>query len=225
MTIKKKIVINSLFVLGLSIVMIAVIIFRMLAIQNTSSDYVNVLLAVHDVNAETKASMQSLNTLAYNMTDGNKENVRKQLGLTTEKFTIADNLVKEKEPRQILLKVQEKFDSLKKEALAAVEENNSAEINRQSLRNVGIVNDIYMVDLYTAAHYDYLQEALASKIKGIITFAIIGSMLVIMGTMVIIIQLANAITNPLKKLAANAEEIASGNLSVESVTWLLASAR
>ena len=48
----------------------------MLAIQNTSSDYLNVLLAVHDVNAETKASMQSLNTLAYNMTDANKDNVR-----------------------------------------------------------------------------------------------------------------------------------------------------
>ena len=219
MTIKKKIIINSLFVLGLSIVMIAVIIFRMLAIQNTSSDYVNVLLAVHDVNAETKASMESLNTLAYNMTDGNKEDVRKQLEFTSEKFTIADNLVKEKEPRQILLKAQEKFGSLKEEALVAVEENNSAEINRQSLRNVGIVNDIYMVDLYTSAHYDYLQEALASKIKGIITFAIIGSILVIMGTMVIIIRLANAITNPLKKLAANAEEIAAGNLVVEPIHY------
>ncbi|HJF30214.1 MAG TPA: methyl-accepting chemotaxis protein [Sporosarcina psychrophila] len=219
MTIKKKIIINSLFVLGLSIVMIAVIIFRMLAIQNTSSDYVNVLLAVHDVNAETKASMESLNTLAYNMTDGNKENVRKQLEFTSEKFTIADNLVKEKAPRQILLKAQEKFGSLKEEALAAVEENNSAEINRQSLRNVGIVNDIYMVDLYTSAHYDYLQEALASKIKGIITFAIIGSILVIMGTMVIIIRLANVITNPLKKLAANAEEIAAGNLVVEPIHY------
>ncbi|MEK5071549.1 methyl-accepting chemotaxis protein [Sporosarcina sp. FSL K6-1508] len=219
MTIKKKIIINSLFVLGLSIVMIAVIIFRMLAIQNTSSDYVNVLLAVHDVNAETKASMESLNTLAYNMTDGNKEDVRKQLEFTSEKFTIADNLVKEKEPRQILLKAQEKFGSLKEEALVAVEENNSAEINRQSLRNVGIVNDIYMVDLYTSAHYDYLQEALASKIKGIITFAIIGSILVIMGTMVIIIRLANAITNPLKKLAANAEEIAAGNLVVEPIQY------
>ena len=219
MTIKKKIIINSLFVLGLSIVMIAVIIFRMLAIQNTSSDYVNVLLAVHDVNAETKASMESLNTLAYNMTDGNKEDVRKQLEFTSEKFTIADNLVKEKEPRQILLKAQEKFGSLKEEALVAVEENNSAEINRQSLRNVGIVNDIYMVDLYTSAHYDYLQEALASKIKDIITFAIIGSILVIMGTMVIIIRLANAITNPLKKLAANAEEIAAGNLVVEPIHY------
>ena len=88
MTIKRKIVINSLFVLGLSILMIAVIIVRMLAIQNTSSDYLNVLLAVHDVNAETKASMQSLNTLAYNMTDGNKDNVRQQLESTAKKFSV-----------------------------------------------------------------------------------------------------------------------------------------
>ena len=219
MTIKKKIVTNSLFVLGLSILMIIIIIFRMLSIQNTSSDYVNVLLAVHDVNAETKTSMQSLNTLAYNMTDGNKENVRNQLDLTEEKFIIAEGLVQEKEARDILLKAQEKFMLLKVEALAAVEENNSAEINRQSLRNVGVVNDIYMVDLYTTAHYDFLQESLAEKIKEIITFAIIGSIFVVIGTIVIILRLANTITNPLKELAANAEEIAAGNLVVEQIHY------
>ncbi len=219
MTIKKKIVLNSLFVLGLSIVMIAIIIFRMLAIQNTSSDYLNVLLAVHDVNAETKASMQSLNTLAYNMTDANKDNVRNQLELTAETFSVAESLVEENEPRVILLKAQERFLLLKEQALTAVEENNSAEINRQSLRNIGIVNDIYMVDLYTSAHFDFLQDSLAAKIKGIITFAIIGSIVVIIGTMVIILRLANAITNPLKKLAMNAEEIAAGNLVVEPITY------
>ena len=219
MTIKKKIMLNSLFVLGLSIVMIAIIIFRMLAIQNTSSDYLNVLLAVHDMNAETKASMQSLNTLAYNMTDANKDNVRNQLESTAEKFSVAESLVKEKEPREILLKAQERFLLLKEQALTAVEENNSAEINRQSLRNMGIVNDIYMVDLYTTAHYDYLQDSLAAKIKGIITFAIIGSIFVIIGTMVIILRLAQIITNPLKKLAMNAEEIAAGNLVVEPIQY------
>jgi nitrate/nitrite-specific signal transduction histidine kinase len=219
MTIKKKIMLNSLVVLGLSIVMIAIIIFRMLAIQNTSSDYLNVLLAVHDVNAETKASMQSLNTLAYNMTDANKENVRNQLELTAEKISVAESLVKEKKPRDILWKAQERFLLLKEEALAAVEENNSAEINRQSLRNIGIVNDIYMVDLYTTAHYDYLQDSLAAKIKGIITFAIIGSIVVIIGTIAIILRLAHIITNPLKKLAMNAEEIAAGNLVVEPIQY------
>jgi len=219
MTIKKKILLNSLSVLGLSIIMIAVIIFRMMAIQNTSSDYVNVLLAVHDVNAETKATMNSLNTLAYNMTDGNKENVRNQLDLTIVKFDVAESLVKEKDARDILLKAQKKFIILKEEALVAVEENNSAEINRQSLRNVGIVNDIYMVDLFTSAHYDYLQELLAKKIKDIIIFAILGSIVVILGTIVIVLRLANAITNPLQKLAVNAEKIASGNLVVEAIRY------
>lgn len=219
MTIKKKILLNSLSVLGLSIVMIAVIIFRMMAIQNTSSDYVNVLLAVHDVNAETKATMNSLNTLAYNMTDGNKENVRNQLDTTTLTFEAAESLVKEKEARAILVEAQEKFVVLKEAALAAVEENNSAEINRQSLRNVGIVNDIYMVDLYTSAHYDYLQELLAKQIKDVITFAVLGTIFVIVGTIVIVLRLANAVTNPLKKLAANAEEIAAGNLVVEEIHY------
>ncbi|WP_203245884.1 methyl-accepting chemotaxis protein [Sporosarcina beigongshangi] len=219
MTIKKKILLNSLSVLGLSIIMIAVIIFRMMAIQNTSSDYVDVLLAVHDVNAETKATMNSLNTLAYNMTDGNKENVRNQLDLTTLTFDAAVSLVKEQEARDILLKAQEKFVLLKEAALGAVEENNSAEINRQSLRNVGIVNDIYMVDLFTSAHYDYLQELLAKQIKDVITFAVLGTIFVIVGTIVIILRLANAITNPLQKLAVNAEEIASGNLIVEAIGY------
>src|SRR5690625_4731358 len=219
MTIKKKILLNSLSVLALSILMIAIIIVRMMAIQNTSSDYVNVLLAVHDVNAETKATMNSLNTLAYNMTDSNKENVLTQLEVTTVAFEEAERLIEEKDAREILLTAQEKFVVLKEASLAAVDENNSAEINRQSLRNLGIVNDIYMVDLYTSAHYDYLQELLAKQIKDVITFAILGTIFVILGTIVIVLRLANAVTNPLKKLATNAEEIASGNLIVEEILY------
>ncbi len=219
MTIKKKIVMNSLLALGLSIIMIGIIIFNMLSVRNTSSDYVKVLLAVHDVNAETKATMQSLNALAYNMTDGNKENVQKQLAVTAEKFTNAEKLVVDLPAKTYLGKAQDKYSALMSDALLAVDESNASEINRQSLRTIGIVNDIYMVDLHTASHYEFLQDTLSSKIKSIIIFAIIGSGFMIAISLVIILRLANTITTPLKRLASNAQEIAAGNLMVEPIHY------
>ena len=51
-----------------------------------------------------------------------------QLESTAEKFSVAQSLVTEKEPRGYPVEGTEKFNVLKKEALVAVEENNSAEI-------------------------------------------------------------------------------------------------
>lgn len=219
MTIKKKILLNSLLALGLSILMIAIIIFRMSTVQNTSSDYVDVLLTVQETDAETRATMQVLNALAYNMTDGNKENLLKQLDKTEEKFNQAEKLITSGNAHDNLKKAQDKFTKLKEVAVKAVDENDSVEINRQSLRNEGIINDIYMVDLFTTAHYDYLQDQLTTKIKDTIVFAVIGSIIVIIATIFIILHLANTITNPLKKLADNAKEISDGNLVIEPIKY------
>jgi|HigsolmetaAR204D_1030405.scaffolds.fasta_scaffold06870_1 methyl-accepting chemotaxis protein len=219
MTIKKKILLNSLLMLALSIFMIAFIIIRMLSIQSSNQDYMKVLLTVQELRAETKATMQSLNTFAYNMTDGNKQDAEQQLELTDKLFKQADGLLKEKESKQILSKAQAKFTDLKSQSLDALKDENAPEVKRQSLRTLGITNDLYMLDLYTSNHYEFLQASLKSKISFVITFALIGSIILLVVTAVVVMRMANGITNPLKKLAKNAQEIASGNLIVDHVEY------
>ncbi|TYR80440.1 methyl-accepting chemotaxis protein [Priestia megaterium] len=219
MTIKKKILINSLIALALSILMIIFIIVRMLSIQSSNKDYVNVLLTVQELKAETKATMQSLNTYAYNMTDGNKNDALNQLAIMEKLLTKTDGVVNEKKAQAILKQAQTKFTALNKQSVDALKSGNASEVKRQSLRTQGISNDIYMLDLYTSSHYDYLQEVLKSKIGFIINFAIIGSLLLILVTTFIIVRMANGITAPLKQLAENAQKVSDGNLLVTNVTY------
>jgi methyl-accepting chemotaxis protein len=219
MTIKKKILLNSFITLALSIFMIAFIIIRMLSIQSSNQDYMNVLLTVQELRAETKATMQSLNNFAYNMTEGNKQDAIKQLETTDKLFKKADELLQEKDSKQILNKAKTKFTNLKSQSLDALNAENATEVKRQSLRTQGITNDLYMLDLYTSNHYDFLQKSLEAKIEFVITFAFIGIIIITIITTGVFIRMANTITNPLKKLAKNAQEIATGNLLVTNVEY------
>ena len=219
MTIKKKILLNSLIGLVLSILMIAFIIFRMLSIQTSNQDYVKVLLTVGSLKAETNASMQSLNTFAFNMTDANKNLAINDLENTGATYKELDSLLKEKQSKAILKRAETKFKILQTEALAALKESNASEVKRQSLRTHGIANDISQLDLYTSKHYTYLEESMESNIQFVIMFALIGSVILAIITTLLILRMANKITNPLKKLAENAKEIAAGNLLVSHVNY------
>ncbi|WP_235782505.1 hypothetical protein [Peribacillus psychrosaccharolyticus] len=198
MTIKKKILLNSLIGLALSILMIAFIIFRMLSIQTSNQDYVKVLLTVGSLKAETNASMQSLNTFAFNMTDANKNIAINDLENTGATYKELDSILKEKQSRKVLKDAETKFKILQKEAIAALTESNASEVKRQSLRTKGIANDIYLLDLYTTKHYTYLEETMKSDIEFVIMFALIGSVIVAIITTLFILRMANKITNPLK---------------------------
>ncbi|MBE3571267.1 MAG: methyl-accepting chemotaxis protein, partial [Bacillales bacterium] len=219
MTIKKKILLNSFITLALSIFIIAFIIVRMLSIQSSNQDYMNAILAVQELRAETKATMQSLNNFAYNMTEGNKRDAEKQLEATDKLFKKVYGLLQRKESKQTLKKAQNKFMNLKSQSLDALNAENATEVKRQSLRTQGITNDLYILDIYTSNHYDFLQKSLKSKIDFVITFALVGSIIVTIITIVVFVRMANSITNPLKKLAENAQEIAAGNLVVDNVEY------
>jgi len=219
MSIKKKILLNSLIGLVLSILMIAFIIIRMLAMQTSNQDYVKVLLKVGSLKAETNASMQSLNTFAYNMTDANKDQAIKDLEDTGTIYKELDSILKEKQSNKVLKNAETKFNILQTEALAALKEANASEVKRQSLRTQGIANDIYVLDLYTSNHYNYLEDSMKSNINFVIMFALIGSVILAIVTILLVLRMANNITNPLKKLAENAKEISAGNLLVSHVDY------
>ncbi|MBT2679153.1 methyl-accepting chemotaxis protein [Bacillus sp. ISL-35] len=219
MTIKKKLLLNLLLAIGLSIVMISFIIYRMLMVQASNQDYVQVLLTVQNLQAETSATKQSLSNFSFNPTEGNRQDALAKMAKTSETFTQAKGLIQQEDSRQVLDKAFDKFTALKAEAEKALDDKISAEVKRQSLRSEGILNDLYLLNIQVNDYYDYLQEDLKNQIQFIILSAIIGSILLVLVAGGIGIRLTSSITRPLKQIAINAQEIAKGNLMIEKVPY------
>jgi methyl-accepting chemotaxis protein len=219
MTIKKKLLLNLLLAIGLSIVMISFIIYRMLMVQASNQDYVQVLLTVQNLQSETSATKQSLSNFSFNPTEGNRQDALTKMEKTSQIFTRAKGLIKQEDSKNILDKAFEKFTALEAEAKGALDEKNSAEVKRQSLRSEGILNDLHLLNIQVNEYYDFLQEDLKNQIQFIIVSAIIGSILLVVVAGGIGIRLTSTITKPLKQIAINAQEIAKGNLMIDKVPY------
>lgn len=219
MTIKKKLLLNLILAIGLSIVMISFIIYRMLIVQSSNQDYVQVLLTVQNLQAETSAAKQSLSNFSFNPTDGNKQEAISKMEKTSEIFKKAGSLVKEEESQKVLKKAFDKFTLLQSEANRALEDKVSEEVKRQSLRSDGVLNDLHLLDIQVNEHYDFLQRDLKNQIQFIIMAAVSGSILLVLVAGGIGIRLTSSITKPLKQIAMNAQEIAKGNLMIEKVPY------
>lgn len=219
MTIKKKLLLNLLLAIGLSIVMISFIIYRMLIVQSSNQDYVQVLLTVQNLQAETSAAKQSLSNFSFNPTDGNKQEAISKMEKTSEIFKKAGSLVEEQESQKVLKKAYDKFTLLQSEANRALDDKVSEEVKRQSLRSDGVLNDLHLLNIQVNEHYDFLQRDLKNQIQFIIMAAVFGSILLVIVAGGIGIRLTSSITKPLKQIAMNAQEIAKGNLMIEKVPY------
>ncbi|GAM12989.1 methyl-accepting chemotaxis protein [Mesobacillus selenatarsenatis] len=219
MTIKKKLLLNLLLAIGLSIVMISFIIYRMLMVQASNQDYVQVLLTVQNLQSETSATKQSLSNFSFNPTEGNRQDALTKMEKTSQIFTEAKGLIQQEDSKKVLDKSFEKFTALEGEAKTALDEKNSAEVKRQSLRSEGVLNDLHLLNIQVNDYYDFLQEDLKNQIQFIIFSAIIGSILLVVVAGGIGIRLTSTITKPLKQIAINAQEIAKGNLMIEKVPY------
>ncbi|KHF40598.1 methyl-accepting chemotaxis protein [Halalkalibacter okhensis] len=219
MSIKRKILFHSLLALVLSILMIGFIITRMLSIQTSNQENVDLLIAVHELNAEMKVAMQSMNNYANNHTESNKQEALNEIVLVDNLFDKVDSLLNHDEGRKSLEVARSKFTELKQTAEEALRDENLAEVKRQAVRTQGISNDLYLLNLHATSHHDYLQETTRAQIEFIITFAIIGSVVLVLVSSFVLVRMTNSITNPLKKLTQNAQEIAAGNLAVDQVNY------
>ncbi|MBT2638190.1 methyl-accepting chemotaxis protein [Bacillus sp. ISL-39] len=219
MTIKKKLLLNLLLAIGLSIVMISFIIYRMLMVQASNQDYVQVLLTVQNLQAETSAVKQSLSNFSFNPTEGNKQDALVKMEKTSQTFAQAKEVIQQENSKFVLEKALGKFSTLESEAKQALEDKVSAEVKRQSLRSEGILNDLHLLNIQVNEYYNFLQEDLKNQIQFIILAAVIGSILLVIVAGGIGIRLTSSITRPLKQIAFNAQEIARGNLMIEKVPY------
>ncbi|MEM5016601.1 methyl-accepting chemotaxis protein [Metabacillus indicus] len=219
MSLKKKLLFNSVGIIILATFMIGFIVFNMLMIQKTNQNEVPVLLNVEKLQGELNASKQSLNNFAFSLSDAHKEEALQSLNRTEKLLDSLNQTLQDENGKNALKKASAKFDELKQKTLPALEEKNQAEVKRQAVRVDGISNDIYFVNLHVHDRYTFIQEEVKGQIEFVILSAAIGTALLILVSSVLVIRMTSSITKPLKSMSEQAAAIAQGNLAVQALTY------
>ncbi|QDP40923.1 methyl-accepting chemotaxis protein [Radiobacillus deserti] len=219
MSIRKKLLINSLGILVLSSLIVAFIIYNMLNIQSSSQDEVTTLIDVQKLDSDLNGLKQSLSNFSFSGTDALKEEAllnMEQSGALLEELVKAS---KGKSSEQYIERAALKFDELTKATKEALNQKDLAEAKRQSIRIDGLLNDTYKFNMASEEQYEKALNDLEGKIEYVILSAIISTVVLIAIASIMSLKITNSISGSLKKLSKNANEIANGNLQVEPIRY------
>ncbi|RST67104.1 methyl-accepting chemotaxis protein [Bacillus pumilus] len=214
MSLRIKILLNSLVSLLLAVGVIAFIIVSMTKIQSSNETEVQTLLNVQKTKASFESVEQTMTNYSMTLSDEQLEVV--QTGISTAKKQLqtlnkhAGNIKKGE-----LTRLNAKYDTWTKEANNAIGEKNASDTRRVAARIDGVLNDIHTMNKRAEEAYKQNLENTADNVQWIITSALIAALTLIVIAVFLNIGLTRSIVTPIKSLSYRAKQIAEGNLAVE----------
>ncbi|RFU60513.1 methyl-accepting chemotaxis protein [Bacillus sp. V59.32b] len=217
MKLQQKILLMSIVPLLLSVFIIGYNIFGMKSLKSSTESIVEILVEVEELNSSAKNLQKSLSAYSLNVSASNANDIEQDLKTTKTIYNNLNDSLTDEGQKEISKRASSKFEDLNKEATAALQSENQAEIKRQSLRTKGVQNDIYQLKQAITDQYNQMQKDLQNQINGMVTFSVIALILLIAGSLLFSIVLTRRIVGPIKQITENAEEMAQGNLAVENI--------
>lgn len=215
MTLRNRLLINILIPIILSTAMIGFIIYQTVDIQTTAEDDTALLLSVKELEQSLVVTSQSLNNYTFLNSEGNKNEALSMLEETGTNLASLASMARVKEHQELVAKIETKYIELNQAANAGFEENNAAEIKKQSIRISGMLNDMYLLKKETNEWYKLMNEETKQKIAMITTTALVGAVVLIILTAIYSWVAAKKITSPIHRLVRSAKMVAAGNLTVD----------
>lgn len=227
MTISKKLLINSLTIIILAISLIGIVIISMMNIQSSSNNVMPKFIAISEVKSNSQQVQNTLNNYAnsisvaqpQSVTDDALNAAQSYFSLINENIAIIQNALTTEKEREVFETFLAQQAIIEETALAAISAKDATTVRTQAARIVGTLNEIHLLELYVNTEYDAIQEQLKNNITKVITFAIIGIVILVVVGGVFTWLITRHITTPLRELANRAETIASGQLTVEPITY------
>ncbi|PRS29763.1 methyl-accepting chemotaxis protein [Bacillus pumilus] len=214
MSLRIKILLNSLVSLLLAVGVIAFIIVSMTKIQSSNETEVQTLLNVQKTKASFESVEQTMTNYSMTLSDEQLEVV--QTGISTAKKQLqtlnkhAGNINKDE-----LTRLNAKYDTWTKEENNAISEKNASDTRRVAARIDGVLNDIHTMNKRAEEAYKQNLENTADNVQWIITSALVAALTLIVIAVFLNIGLTRSIVTPIKSLSYRAKQIAEGNLAVE----------
>lgn len=218
MTLRKKLFMNTLIPIVMAMAMIGFIIMQTFTIQTTAQDDTELLLVVKELEQSLVVASQSLNNYTYLESEANKNEALAILQETKINVDELAALSKIPEHQAIIEKIASKFKDLEQATESSFQENNRSEIKKQSIRIKGILNDMYLLKKETNEWYQEMIQVTKQKIGFITTSTIIGSVLLIIATIIYSYLAAKRITKPINQIVECAQAAATGDLTIDTAT-------
>ncbi|SIS57043.1 methyl-accepting chemotaxis protein [Salimicrobium flavidum] len=214
MTIKRRLYVMTLIPLLLSLGLVTWIVFQMMDLQSSSKEDVDALLSAQQLNSELISAEQALNTYAQNPTQASRQQALTKMEST--KGTIDDlaTLIQTEAQSHWLDRAAQKYETWNEAAIQAVENRDINETRRQASRSAGIVNDAYNLQEVSDENYSETVATQQQSISGLITFAIIAAVILLLASLFFTTRLTRHIALPIRRLAEQAERAADGELSM-----------
>ncbi len=216
MKLQGKLVRNALISLLASLILVGYIIFQLLSINSQTSDLVPNMLNVQQLDSDLVLTGQALNNYSFSISESNRAIVEKQL---TKVQATLDALKSSGLPdpaeTQLLERVESKFKQLTTASAMALQNQDSAEAKRESIRVEGIQNDVYLLKLQTKADYQNYTARLTSSIDLTWQIALIGAIILVIAVGMFNTYTARQLARRTQVLTDAAQRIAGGDLTVK----------
>ncbi|MEB2282663.1 methyl-accepting chemotaxis protein [Lysinibacillus xylanilyticus] len=216
MTLRKKLFMNILIPIVLAMAMIGFIIVQTFDIQTTAQDDTELLLSVKELEQSLVLASQSLNNYTFLDSEANKNEALSTLQETKVNLEKLSTIAKIAEHKAIIKKIGGKYDKLEKASEAGFLAHNRPEIKKQSIRISGILNDMYLLKKETNEWYKETNDLATQKISFITTSTIIGSIFLLIATIIFSYAATKKITNPINRIVDCAQLVAAGNLTIDT---------
>ncbi|MED3802960.1 methyl-accepting chemotaxis protein [Lysinibacillus xylanilyticus] len=216
MTLRKKLFMNILIPIVLAMAMIGFIIVQTSDIQTTAQDDTELLLAVKELEQSLVVASQSLNNYTFLDSEANKNEALSILKETKVNLEKLSTIAKISEHKAIIKKIEGKYDALAKASEAGFLAHNRPEIKKQAIRISGILNDMYLLKKETNEWYKETNDLATQKISFITTSTIIGSILLLIATIIFSYVATKRITKPINRIVDCAQLVAAGNLTIDT---------
>ncbi|MDM5297479.1 methyl-accepting chemotaxis protein [Bacillus pumilus] len=217
MSLRAKILLNSLISLLLAVAVIAFIIISMTKIQSSNETEVQTLLNVQKTKASFESVEQAMTNYSMTLSEEQLEVVQSQISTAKKQLQTlnknAGNLNKD-----ALTRLNTKLDTWIKEANSAIGEKNAADARRVAARIDGVLNDVHTMNKRAQDAYERNQEEAAASVQWVITSALVAALTLIVIAFFLNIGLTRSIVKPIQSLSYRAKQIAEGNLAVERMS-------
>ncbi|WP_342491616.1 methyl-accepting chemotaxis protein [Bacillus sp. FSL R5-0422] len=214
MSLRIKILLNSLVSLLLAVGVIAFIIVSMTKIQSSNETEVQTLLNVQKTKASFESVEQAMTNYSMTLSDEQLEVVQTDISTAKKQLQTlnknAGNINK-----AALTRLNAKYDTWTKEANGAIGEKNASDARRVAARIDGVLNDVHTMNKRAEEAYKQNLENTADNVQWIITSALVAALTLIVIAVFLNIGLTRSIVTPIKSLSYRAKQIAEGNLVVE----------
>ncbi|MFD2637369.1 methyl-accepting chemotaxis protein [Piscibacillus salipiscarius] len=215
MSISKRLYTMTLIPLLLSLVLISYIVFQMLSFESSSNEDVEYLLEVKELNSQLISVEQTLDTYSYNPSEASRQKALSQVETTKESISNIKPMIQTDEQKSWFNQALNKFNDWEQVTVNALESEDLNEVQRQSSRTAGILNDIYMLQREAQAWYDAKISAQQNAIQNLIIFAVIAAVILIGLSVLATYRLTSRIAKPIRNLSNQATQVAEGDLTIE----------